>query len=59
MSFDEVQVFLSSVRKDVQNPRIHSYWPVWVAYRHVAQAVVLTLLSDILYTGENQARRLQ
>ena len=28
MSYDEVQVHLAAVRRDVQNPRIHSYWPV-------------------------------
>lgn len=28
MSYEEVLVFLAGVRKDVTNPKIHSYWPV-------------------------------
>lgn len=25
---EEVEVFLADVRKDMKNPRIHSYWPM-------------------------------
>ena len=28
LSYEEVIAFLTSVRKDVTNPKIHSYWPV-------------------------------
>jgi hypothetical protein len=28
---EELEVFLSDVRKDMKNSRIHSYWPMWVA----------------------------
>jgi SAM-dependent methyltransferase len=28
MSIEEVQVFLADVRKDMKNPKIHSYWPM-------------------------------
>jgi trans-aconitate methyltransferase len=28
MSPEEVQVFLADVRKDMKNPKIHSYWPM-------------------------------
>lgn len=27
-SADEVEVFLAKVRKDMKNPKIHSYWPM-------------------------------
>jgi hypothetical protein len=29
-STEEVEVFLTDVRKDMKNPRIHSYWPMCV-----------------------------
>ncbi|USW48333.1 Putative S-adenosyl-L-methionine-dependent methyltransferase [Septoria linicola] len=32
MSQAEVLVFLASVRKDISNSRIHSYWPVYSVY---------------------------
>ncbi|KIW00641.1 uncharacterized protein PV09_07834 [Verruconis gallopava] len=32
MSPEEVQVFLSDVRKDMKNPKIHSYWPIYFVY---------------------------
>lgn len=35
MSVEEVLVFLSCVRKDIENPRIHSYWPVYVRDEHL------------------------
>lgn len=25
---EEVEVFLAGVRKDMKNPRLHSYWPM-------------------------------
>ncbi|KAF1815269.1 S-adenosyl-L-methionine-dependent methyltransferase [Eremomyces bilateralis CBS 781.70] len=32
MTPDEVEVFLTDVRKDVKNPRIHSYWVMYYVY---------------------------
>jgi len=32
MSNEEVQVFLADVRKDMKNPRIHAYWPMYFVY---------------------------
>ncbi|KAK7425180.1 hypothetical protein QQX98_000095 [Neonectria punicea] len=29
---EEVQVFLSDVRKDIKDHTIHSYWPIWSVY---------------------------
>ncbi|KAH6879483.1 S-adenosyl-L-methionine-dependent methyltransferase [Thelonectria olida] len=29
---DELEVFLAGVRKDLKNPKIHSYWPIWSVY---------------------------
>ncbi|KAI1071379.1 hypothetical protein LB507_011687, partial [Fusarium sp. FIESC RH6] len=31
-SIEEVQVFLSSVRKDLNDPKIHGYWPICSVY---------------------------
>ncbi|ETN45927.1 uncharacterized protein HMPREF1541_00109 [Cyphellophora europaea CBS 101466] len=32
MSTEEIEVILAGVRKDVQDKRIHSYWPMYVVY---------------------------
>ncbi|KAG8362158.1 hypothetical protein FVEN_g79 [Fusarium venenatum] len=29
---EEVEVFLTDVRKDIKNVKIHSYWPIWSVY---------------------------
>ncbi|KAM0494936.1 hypothetical protein ACHAP8_008314 [Fusarium lateritium] len=29
---EEVEVFLTDVRKDIKNVNIHSYWPIWSVY---------------------------
>ncbi|KAF5648993.1 methyltransferase [Fusarium sp. NRRL 52700] len=31
-SKEEVEVFLTGVRKDIKNVNIHSYWPIWSVY---------------------------
>ncbi|RBQ65900.1 hypothetical protein FVER14953_13418 [Fusarium verticillioides] len=31
-SKEEVEVFLTDVRKDIKNVNIHSYWPIWSVY---------------------------
>ncbi|KAF5694733.1 methyltransferase [Fusarium denticulatum] len=31
-SKEEVEVFLTDVRKDIKNINIHSYWPIWSVY---------------------------
>ncbi|KAF4953755.1 hypothetical protein FGADI_5748 [Fusarium gaditjirri] len=31
-SKEEVEVFLTDVRKDIKNVNIHSYWPIWSMY---------------------------
>ncbi|KAF5633004.1 methyltransferase [Fusarium sp. NRRL 25303] len=31
-SKEEVEVFLTDVRKDIKNVSIHSYWPIWSVY---------------------------
>ncbi|KAL2866082.1 class I SAM-dependent methyltransferase [Aspergillus lucknowensis] len=32
MTTEELEVLLAASRKDIQNPRIHAYWPIVVAY---------------------------
>ncbi|KXS96852.1 hypothetical protein AC578_7401 [Pseudocercospora eumusae] len=32
MTPEEIQVFLARVRRDIVNPRIHSYWPVYSVF---------------------------
>jgi len=31
-SSDELEVFLADVRKDMKNPKIHAYWPIYNVY---------------------------
>ena len=49
-STESLEVFLADVRKDMRNPRIHSYWPmcvvkVWQGFRERCT----NSISDMLY----------
>ncbi|PGH12816.1 hypothetical protein AJ79_04040 [Helicocarpus griseus UAMH5409] len=32
MSQEELEVLLAAVRKDIQNPKVHAYWPIFIVY---------------------------
>lgn len=32
MSYEQVMADLEAVRKDIVNPKIHAYWPVFSVY---------------------------
>ena len=32
MSREEVESLLAKVRADIQNPKIHAHWPIYVVY---------------------------
>jgi len=47
MSVEEFELLLAESRVDIQNPKIHAYWPMWVSKNSRLRFFSLTILAQL------------